>query len=154
MSHLAAQSNRPIAADASEELAERLEAVESQLLQMPQVDTPTTHSLHGGVYTRTVTLKAGTLIIGARIKAPTTLITIGHLIMTTSDGPVELRGYQVLIGRPGRKQAFQAVEDSAITLVMRTSAATVEEAEQEMIDEYARLLSRQDGAINHILQED
>jgi hypothetical protein len=60
-------------------------------------------------------------------------------------------GYQVVPAAAGRKQAFRAVADTHITMVFPTNARTVDEAEREFSDEFERLASRKDGAVNEAI---
>jgi hypothetical protein len=118
--------------------------LETASLAQPQVPIPTQHTLHAGMYARTVLIPAGVLITGALIKIPTILIVSGHAMMYGCDGPVELCGYAVFSAFAGRKQAFVAVTDTYLTMVFPTKATTVEEAENEFTDEVDLLASRRD----------
>lgn len=110
----------------------------------------THHLLHGGQYSRTVCLAANTIIAGALMKIPTTLVLHGDVTMYTEDGLVELHGHHVLSASAGRKQAFFAHSQTHLTMSFPTAAMSVAEAEREMTDEVDFLMSSQDGAINHI----
>ena len=103
---------------------------------------PTSHTLHGGMYARTVLVPAGVVITGALIKVATTLILSGSVKMYSGDEMVELTGYNVIAAAAGRKSAFLAVTDTHLTMVFPTSAATVAEAEAEFTDQCDVLLSR------------
>jgi hypothetical protein len=118
--------------------------LEAASMQQPQVHIPTQHTLHAGLYARTVLVKAGVLITGALIKIPTVLIVSGRAIMYGRDGGVEVSGYAVFSAEAGRKQAFLAVDDTYLTMVFPTSATTVEDAEAEFTDEVDMLASRRE----------
>lgn len=116
--------------------------LESLALTLPQVAIRTEHTLHAGLYARTVMIPAGVVLTGALIKIPTVLIMSGDAIVHTDAGPLELHGYHVLSADAGRKQAFVALTETHLTMVFPTAATTVEEAEREFTDEYERLMTR------------
>lgn len=117
--------------------------VEARMLGMPQIELPVSHSLHAGMYHRTITIPAGVAITGALIKLPTLLIVDGDCEVFTGNDVSTLEGHHVLQCQPHRKQVFLAHSDTHLTMIFPTTAATVEEAENEFTDEAARLQSRQ-----------
>lgn len=129
------------------EAFEKLKEIESQLLAMPQVEIETTHRLHAGVYSRTIKIPAGVAVAGVIIKCATQLIISGHVRLTCGDKVVELQGYHVLNGVPGRKQIAFALEDTYCTMLFATDAKTVEEAENEFTDEADKLLTRKEKMV-------
>jgi hypothetical protein len=120
-------------------LTRRLEAWSQR---QPQVRLPVQHFLHAGVYQRTVTVPAGTMITGALVKIPTLLITNGEAQVYVGRQTIRLAGYNVIRAEPGRKQAFAALTDLHLTMVFASNAATVEQAEAEFTDEVELLQSR------------
>lgn len=125
----------------SEEVA-RVQALESHLMQLPQVAIATQHHFHAGLYARTIRIPAGVMLTGAMIKIPTLLILSGHATVFIGGQAQDLAGYHVLPGRAGRKQAFLAHIDTDLTMLFATTATTVEQAEEEFTDEADLLLSR------------
>lgn len=99
------------------------------------------HTLHAGLYTRTAFVRAGSTILGAAIKIPTTLIVTGRCVVNVGSLPVTLTGTNVLTAAAHRRQFFGAVEDTAITMAFSTRAQTVEDAEREFTDEWESLVS-------------
>jgi hypothetical protein len=116
--------------------------VQAAIEKLPQIDIRTDHIIHAGIYTRTIRLNRGDVIVGALIKVPTTLIVCGSTRMFTGAGWAELEGYNVLAARAGRKQVFVARTEVWITMSFRTDAKTVEQAEAEFTDEAESLMSR------------
>lgn len=116
---------------------------EEKAKKLPQIDLPTSHTLHAGMYARTITIPAGVAITGALIKIPTILVVDGHCEVFTGAETVELRGHHVLQASAHRKQVFLAHADTHLTMVFPTSATTVEQAENEFTDEADRLQTRQ-----------
>lgn len=111
------------------------------LATLPQQHIATRHTIHGGLYTRTITIPKGVVITGVLIKIPTTLIFNGHAHINTGETGVELRGYHILPASAGRKQVIIAHEDTDLTMVFPTDAKTVEEAEAQFTDEFDLLMS-------------
>jgi len=117
-------------------------ALESALLASPQVNVPIEHSLHAGVYARTARIPAGAVVTGAEIKVSTVLVLSGDATVYTGDGEIRLTGYHVIEADAGRKSAFLAHADTALTMLFASRARSVDEAEREFTDEFDALASR------------
>jgi hypothetical protein len=100
------------------------------------------HRLHAGLYARTCRLAADQVITSVLIKIPTVLIVHGDCIVLAGDEWQELTGFNVLAAEAARKQIYVTRGETEITMIFRTEAKTVEEAEAEFTDEAANLLSR------------
>ena len=133
----------------SPETLRRMQEFQKWGLSLPkdrQVNPIVEHSLHGGMYARTVRIPAGTIGVGALVKVATHVILNGHCLFNAGDRLVEFKGYHVLQGTPGRKQMIYTFEDTQITAVHRTDAETIAEAEKEAAGEEVELLStRREG---------
>lgn len=117
--------------------------IENEVLKSPQVEIPTHHVLHAGIYSRTICIPAGVVLTGALIKIPTTLVINGCASMLIGDGEeVLVQGYKVLAASVGRKVAYIAHADTHVTMYFKTDAKDVAAAEAEFTDESDRLLSR------------
>ena len=69
----------------TEAVIERVRAVEAHILAtQEQFDLPLLHVLHGGMYARSLFMPAGTIITGALIKIPTTVIVVVVVAVTLS----------------------------------------------------------------------
>ena len=121
---------------------EATKAVESALKALPQVELETTHSLHAGIYSRTVRVPEGVMLTGALIKIPTVLTIVGSLTLTIGDHVEDVEGFRLFECAPGRKQVMLARSESYVTMAFATDAKTVEEAEEQFTDEFENLMSR------------
>lgn len=139
-----------IAAMSQESIA-KVGALQSALLQMDQEQLVTQHVIHAGMYARTIMLPKDTVLTGALIKIPTTIIVHGDAAVYTGESTVHLVGYHVIPASAGRKQVFRAFEDTNITMIFPSNAKTVEEAEQQFTDEYELLLSHRQPENNLII---
>ena len=124
---------------------------ESEMRKLPQLKVTTWHTIHAGIYTRTILIPAGAGITGALIKVATTLVVNGHCMVFVGEDSREIAGHCVLPAAGLRKQAFVALQDTWLTMMFKTDAKTVEEAEQEFTDDYEILASRLDDAVNEII---
>lgn len=147
MNELALPQVNAMSADA----VAKVRRLENQLEQLPQADIQTEHFLHAGMYARTITIPAGVMLTGALIRVPTVLVIAGDADVFMGDRTERLAGYHVLQGCAGRKQAFLAHEDTQVTMIFPTDAATLADAEDEFTEEADRLMSRRQGA--HPCQE-
>lgn len=126
--------------------------IEKYISTLGHVDIPTYHTLHAGVYTRTIILEAGQVASGVIISIPTTLIVNGHLKLLIGNEVAEVQGFNVFIAEANRKQIALAIEKTTIAMIFKTDAKTIEEAEAEFTNEPERLASRLPSAINKIKQ--
>lgn len=134
----------------SNDAVSKVAALETLCRTLPQVEIATSHTIHGGIYSRTILIPAGVIITGALIKCATTLVAYGHAHVYIGDGSALIEGYQVLPASANRKQAIHAIEDTYLTMLFPTAAKTIQEAEQEFTDEAELLASRLPTSINHI----
>lgn len=139
----------PALNDGDRALVERFEAA---LLQQPQVQLETQHTLHAGMYARTLIVPAGIVCTGAHITRATLLIMDGDasLFVGGEERGRRYTGRHVLTGQPGRKQVLLAHADTHVTMVFPSDAACIEQAEDEFTDEAPRLGSRRQDALNTI----
>jgi hypothetical protein len=126
--------------------------IENYIATLDHVDIPTFHTLHAGVYTRTIILEAGQVASGVIISIPTTLIINGHLKLLIGNEVAEIKGFNAFIAEANRKQIALAIEKTTIAMIFKTDAKTVAEAEAEFTNEPERLASRLPSAINKIKQ--
>ena len=133
----------------SPQAIERVIRLEDHLLAtQEQLPILTEHSLHAGLYARTLRLFPDAVITGALIKIPTLLITSGHCYVWLDGLVQENHGHVLMRAAAVRKTAFRAITDTSLTMCFATAAKTVEEAEAEFTDEASCLMSRHPGAIN------
>lgn len=121
---------------------------EDYLLSQEQFKIATHHTLHGGVYTRTIYLNAGETISGALIRVDTTLVVVGHMRILIGSTVQDYDGVNMITASKNRKQVMTAVGNASITMVFATGASTIQDAEDEFTVESKRLMSRQDDAVN------
>lgn len=121
---------------------ERLLKVQDKILQLEQVPIRTEHVIHAGMYSRTVTMPPSTVLVGALIKRPTIVITVGSGRVLIGKDWAEIGGYQVLPASANRKQIFVSDGPLIITMIFPTLVKTVEDAEREFTDDHELLLSR------------
>lgn len=136
--------NKPTIGPMSEANLSKVREVEKFLLDKPQIEIKTSHEFHAGLYSRTIMIPAGVLITGALIKIETLLILSGDATIVINGVSSRISGYGVIPASAGRKQIFMAHEDTYLTMVFKTSARTIEEAEAEFTDEADMLGSRRE----------
>lgn len=146
MTALSASSSR--IAVMSESAIEKVRVVQNAMLELPQVDLPVHHTLHGGMYSRSLVIPAGVAIAGAFILVPTMLIVSGNVTVYANDQSYEIDGYRVLVASAGRKQVFVAHSDTNMTMLFSTDATTVEAAENKFTSESGLLASRRHEDLN------
>lgn len=118
---------------------------------LPQAQIRTEHHLHAGVYSRTIYIPKGVLIIGVEMQCATQLVQYGHGFFTDGNGTKEMHGFVVMEGLPHRQCAFLATEDTWATMFFATKATTIEEAEKEFCSDPKQLLTNREE--NKLCQE-
>ena len=136
---------------ATNEALDWLDEVNSEILRYEQCPVHTQHLIHGGMYARTIVLEPDTKMVGSVITRPTILIVNGRASALSGDGRIELVGYSVLAGEAGRKQFFWTHSKVEMTMLVATSAKTVEDAENEVFGEADFLISRREGSESCII---
>jgi hypothetical protein len=129
----------------SDAAIDKVRQFESQALSMPQIDIPTSHVIHAGMYARTIMIPAGTILTGALIKIATILIINGNVIAYIGSETIEFTGYNVLPASENRKQAFLAKTDTYLTMIFPTDVDNINDAEEQFTDEADMLISRKTG---------
>lgn len=148
MGNLSIRDSIPAMSDAEIQNVCNLEDI---ALDLEQVSIDTEHTIHGGMYARTIRIPAGTVLTGALIKIATLLIVFGDVDVYIGASVRRFKGYNVIPASQNRKQAFYAIADTYLTMVFPTKAKNVKDAEQEFTDEYHLLLSHLDDKINKVI---
>lgn len=124
-------------------LRSKVEHLEAALLKAPQVSLDTTHAMAGGVYARTITIPAGTVLTGAKHKKDHLNIMRGDISVTTDEGVKRFTGQHVIETKAGHKRAGFAHADTLWTTVCHTELTDVEAIEADLVEEPERLQTRQ-----------
>jgi len=119
-------------------------AVESEHRKLEQVSFVTEHTIHGGIYLRTVRIPKDAIITGVLVKVATNLIVVGDAIVFTGYETVRVTGYATLPASAGRKQIFRAISELILTMSFPCDVKTVAEAEALFTDEVSLLPSLAD----------
>jgi hypothetical protein len=126
----------------SQDAVARVAAFEEHMLEQEQVLLETRHCFHAGLYSRSIVLPKGVALTGALIKIDTLVIVSGDVMVYTGENVTRLTGFHVVEASAGRKQAFVALEDTAITMTFASQAKSVDDAEREFTDEFEKLATR------------
>lgn len=137
-------------APVSPRMLDQLNQVHRLMESCPQIPLATEHLIHGGMYARTIRRGTDSVTVGSIINKATILIVHGECSLLVGDRRVDLTGYNVLAGLPGRKSFSWTHSPVEMTMIFRTDARTVEDAEEEVFGEAANLLSRQVDSRNEV----
>lgn len=116
----------------------KIEQVESQLLDLPQVECPVVHHFGPGIYIREVTLPAGTLAIGhAQRFDHLNIMLTGAVAMVGDDGQTKvMRAPMIFVGKPGRKLGY-VLETCIWQNVYATEEHDIDKLESMFLDKSA-----------------
>ena len=120
-------------------MRQKVDALQAELLKLPQYEPDTKHYFHGGMYCREVFRHAGVLVVGkVHKKEHFYLIVSGVVAITDGEGNVEeVTGPHMFMSKPGTKRAVYAVTDALCMTFHAIGVTTVEEAEGELVEEEA-----------------
>ena len=114
---------------------EQIEALQAEMVKMPQVEMETEHYFSGGMYCRKLFRPAGTLIVGkVHKKAHFFLCAKGEIIAWSEKGMKTLKPGDVIESQPGTKRVTLAVEDSIGITFHVTDKTDLNEIEAELIE--------------------
>lgn len=132
-------------AESSENIVtpEKLEFLESHLLNLPQAECPVMHRFGPGIYIREVTIPAGTVAIGHAQKHEHLNIMIsGAVAMIAEDGSHHvLRAPLTFVGKPGRKVGY-ALETCIWQNVYATTETDIDKLEETYLDKSEAWVSK------------
>lgn len=113
----------------------KVEALQKAISKHEQYEPETKHTFHGGMYCREVFRVAGALIVGkVHKKEHFYYVVHGTVLITTDDGAQGVTGPRLICSKPGTKRAVYAVTDALCVTFHRTDAATVADAENELVE--------------------
>ena len=117
-------------------MREKVQALQDALMDFEPYEPETEHVFYGGMYCRKVFRHAGVLVVGkVHKKEHFYLIVSGTVAITTDDGVQVVTGPHLLCSKPGTKRAVYAETDALCMTFHRTDSMTVEEAEEELVEE-------------------
>lgn len=122
---------------ASTELSasQKVEALESHMLDYPQVDCPVIHHFGPGIYVREVHLPKGALALGHGQKFKHLNIMLkGKVAMPSPDGGLKIiQAPTIYVGQPGRKFGL-ILEDVVWQNVYATTETDIDKLEEMFLD--------------------
>lgn len=113
-----------------------LKELENQLIKLDQVEIPTEHQFMGGIYLRSISVPAGTLIIGKRHRHETCNMLLSGVmsIYIGEDQPNKmLKGPCIFRSDPGSKKMGYAHTDCVFMNLHPTSETDLDKIESEFI---------------------
>lgn len=114
---------------------EQIEAIQAEMLKMPQAELVTEHYFSPGMYLRKVWRAAGTVIVGKVHKEPHFFMCAdGQIIAWTENGMKHLLPGDVVESKPGTKRITLALTDAVGVTIHRTDKTDLDEIEAELLE--------------------
>lgn len=129
---------------------EKIDQYESLLGEMKQVDLNTTHSVSGGVYSRTIFIPAGVSLVGATHSKDHINIMCGDITVTTDTGMKRLTGYNVFATKAGMRRVGYAHTDTYWTSVIHTTETDIIKIEKDITPDSHKLQTRMAGITSNV----
>lgn len=127
---------------------EKVNAIETVILNAPQVDLNTAHALSGKVYARTIYIPAGTILTGAEHKKDHINIMQGDITVSTDEGMRRLTGHHIIETKAGNKRIGFAHADTVWTTVCYTEFTDIEDIENDLVETPEQLQTRNPALTN------
>ena len=120
---------------ATEDKYAKVEALQAEMLKMPQFEPPTEHTFHGGMYCRQVSIPAGCTIVGKKHKQDHFFMVMsGVVCIVDGDEAQTINAPALLKSAAGVKRAIHALTDTVFMTFHATDAVTVEQAEEILVE--------------------
>ena len=95
--------------------------LESQMLQLPQLELKVIHHFSNGVYARELHIPKGTVLTGAIHKYENlNIMSKGDMTIVTETGPLRVQAPFTVVSPPGTKRIAYAHEDTIWTTIFGT----------------------------------
>jgi hypothetical protein len=120
--------------DKMAELRGKVVSLETQLLQMPQLQITPRHYFAEGLYAREITIPAGTLLTGKiHLFEHLNIISKGDISVMTEDGIKRIVAPATLISKPGIKRVGYAHAETVWTTIHACSETDPDKAEEMLV---------------------
>lgn len=115
-------------------IREKVNAIEVEMLKMPQVEMPPVHYFAPGLYAREITIPRGTVLTGKIHKfAQLNIMSKGELSVLTEDGIKRVKAPFTIVSPAGTKRIAYAHEDTVWTTIHGTEETDLEKIEDKFI---------------------
>ena len=114
---------------------EQINALQSEMVNMPQAELKTDHYFSGGMYCRRVFRSAGTLIVGKIHKEDHLFMCAsGQIMAWTEQGMKTLNAGDVVESKAGTKRVTLALTDAIGITIHKTNEKDLEIIEKQLIE--------------------
>lgn len=114
---------------------EQINALQSEMVNMPQAELKTDHYFSGGMYCRRVFRSAGTLIVGKIHKEDHLFMCAsGQIMAWTENGMKTLNAGDVVESKAGTKRVTLALTDAIGITIHKTNEKDLEIIEKQLIE--------------------
>lgn len=114
---------------------EQINALQSEMVNMPQAELKTDHYFSGGMYCRRVFRSAGTLIVGKIHKEDHLFMCAsGQIMAWTENGMKTLNAGDVVESKAGTKRVTLALTDAIGITIHKTDEKELEIIEKQLIE--------------------
>lgn len=112
-------------------MRDKVNALETAILTLPQVEMPLTHHFAPGIYAREMFVPKGGVLTGRVHKfTHLSIMSKGDLSVVTEDGVIRVQAPFTLVAPAGTKRAMYAHEDTVWTVILPTTETDVDKIEE------------------------
>jgi len=120
---------------------EQIDRLQSEMVNLPQVELPTEHYFSDGMYCRRVYRNAGTIIVGkVHKKDHFFMCAKGEIIAWSEKGMKTLKAGDIIESKQGTKRVTYAVTDAIGITFHKTDKTDLDDIEAELIEPDATAL--------------
>lgn len=111
-------------------LRENMEQARDAIAAQPQAEYGSVVCCGGGMFARTIFLKAGQALAGRIHKLEhINIMSYGDISVATEDGPKRLTGFNIMACKPGSRRIGLVHADTAWTTILKTDETDLEKVE-------------------------
>lgn len=115
---------------------EQIDALQHEVMKLPQVEPETTHRFADGMYMREVFRKANTVVVGKVHKKEHFFVVVsGEMTLWTEGGMKRVQAPFIWVSQPGTKRVTFAHTDCTAITVHRVSSQDIEKIEAELVED-------------------
>lgn len=115
---------------------DQIEALQVELQKLPPAEPVTEHHFADGMYARSVSRVAGTLVVGKVHKKEHFFVLVsGEMTVWTEAGMKRVTAPFIWVSKPGTKRVTLAHTDSTAMTVHRVSSMDLDAVERELVED-------------------
>ncbi len=139
---------------ATTDVQQKIQSLEDEWKELPQVDIPVKHHYAGGIYIREITIPADTALTGRiYLDDHFDIMVSGEIVVSSIDGIKHLSGFNLFPGNQGKKRAGYTITDTRWFTICCSPDTEIETITAASFDEYHKRLTQRELIDESVIKE-